>query len=194
MEEIIIDKIECKYKFQDKEKFNGKPYCTLFNELCQDVSFVCDKNCQVFENYKQLKRKEKELQRYKDMEAKGLEEIKDVGGCWGCGIQAQVNQDMVDLKKYKDEIEDLKTKLWLAKVDVEDGCLIIGELKAENEELKNKIDSLQVDKWAEEDAPTIKEEKYYNALQEIKNLNLFSLNNSQEKITRINKIISEVEE
>lgn len=45
---------ECKYKFQDKEKFDGEKYCTLFNEKCSDIAFVCDKNCQVYEDYKQL--------------------------------------------------------------------------------------------------------------------------------------------
>lgn len=42
-----------------------------------------------------------ELQKYKDMEAKGLEEFKDVGGCWGCGLQSQLNQDMEDIKRLK---------------------------------------------------------------------------------------------
>ena len=52
---------KCKYKFQDKDKFNGKEYCTLFNELCQDVNFVCDKNCQVYEDYKKLAKANKLL-------------------------------------------------------------------------------------------------------------------------------------
>ena len=47
----------CKYKFQDKEKFDGKPYCTCFNELCKNLSFVCDQNCIIYEDYKQLARK-----------------------------------------------------------------------------------------------------------------------------------------
>lgn len=45
---------KCKYKFKDKDKFNGKEYCTLHNELCEDLSFICDKNCQVYEDYKKL--------------------------------------------------------------------------------------------------------------------------------------------
>ena len=47
-------KIKCKYKFQDKDKYNGEEYCTCHNELCSDISFVCDKNCQIYEDYKQL--------------------------------------------------------------------------------------------------------------------------------------------
>lgn len=46
--------IKCKYKFQDAEKFGGKEYCTCHNELCEDISFACDKNCQIYEDYKQL--------------------------------------------------------------------------------------------------------------------------------------------
>lgn len=57
--QIIID---CKYKFQNNEKFEGKPYCTLHNELCEDLSFVCDNNCQIYDDYKQLKRKEQEYE------------------------------------------------------------------------------------------------------------------------------------
>lgn len=46
--------LECKYKFQDDEKFNGESYCCLFNEKCKDLSFACDKNCQVYEDFKTL--------------------------------------------------------------------------------------------------------------------------------------------
>ena len=56
----------CKYKFQDKEKFSGKPYCTCFNELCEDLSFVCDHNCQIYEDYKQLARKTQECEELKE--------------------------------------------------------------------------------------------------------------------------------
>lgn len=57
--------IECKYKFQSIEKFAGKPYCTLHNETCEFINFVCDKNCQVYEDYKQLARKEQECEELK---------------------------------------------------------------------------------------------------------------------------------
>lgn len=53
----MTDKIICKYLFQEKEKFDGKPYCTCFTELCEDLP-ICDDNCQIFEDYKRLKRKE----------------------------------------------------------------------------------------------------------------------------------------
>lgn len=47
------EQIECKYKFRNKEKFNGKPYCTCFCEPCEDLP-PCDDNCQIYEDYKQL--------------------------------------------------------------------------------------------------------------------------------------------
>ena len=42
------------------------------------------------------------------METKGLEEFKDIGGCWGCGLQLQLNQDIKDIKNLKQENEKLK--------------------------------------------------------------------------------------
>ena len=50
------EQIICKYKFRNKEKFDGKPYCTCFCELCEDLP-ICVHNCQIFEDYKQLARK-----------------------------------------------------------------------------------------------------------------------------------------
>ena len=55
------EQIICKYKFEDKEKFNGKTYCTCFCELCED-SPLCDDNCQIYEDFKQLARKTQECE------------------------------------------------------------------------------------------------------------------------------------
>ena len=60
-------KLTFRYKFKDKEKFNGQSYCTLHNELCEDLSFACDTNCQIYEDYKQLKRKEEECEELKGL-------------------------------------------------------------------------------------------------------------------------------
>lgn len=49
-------KTECKYKIQSSENFKTQPYCSILNKFCEEVSFVCDKNCQVFEDFKQLAR------------------------------------------------------------------------------------------------------------------------------------------
>ena len=53
--------IKCKYKFQDKEKFNGEEYCTCHNEVCKNLSFACPDNCQIYEDYKELQNKKEEL-------------------------------------------------------------------------------------------------------------------------------------
>ena len=37
--------VSCKYKIQLKDKFDGKPYCTCFCELCEYLP-ICDNNCQ----------------------------------------------------------------------------------------------------------------------------------------------------
>lgn len=60
-----MSKIKCKYKFKNAEKFNGKAYCTCHNELCEDIAFCCDNNCQIYEDYKQLHAKEQECKKYK---------------------------------------------------------------------------------------------------------------------------------
>lgn len=56
------EQIKCKYKFQDKEKFDGKTYCTCFCELCEDLP-PCDDNCQIYEDFKQLQRKTQECKK-----------------------------------------------------------------------------------------------------------------------------------
>lgn len=73
------EQIICKYKFQDKEKFDGKPYCTCFNELCKNLSFVCDHNCQIYEDFKQLARKTQECEKLKEqlMETKTFDLFAD---------------------------------------------------------------------------------------------------------------------
>lgn len=57
--------IKCRYMFQNKEKFDGKSYCLCHNELCEDLSFVCDGNCQIYEDFKQLTRKTQECEELK---------------------------------------------------------------------------------------------------------------------------------
>lgn len=74
------ERIKCKYKFQDKEKFDGKTYCTCFCELCEDLP-PCDDNCQIYEDFKQLTLKTQECESLKsqlDFEAqqKELDEYK----------------------------------------------------------------------------------------------------------------------
>lgn len=49
---------------------------------------------------------EKELQNFKDMAEKGLDEFKDVGGCWGCGIQLSLDQAYKENERLKDNLSD----------------------------------------------------------------------------------------
>lgn len=120
----MTDKSVCKYKYQDREKykFQGKPYCTCFSKLCEDLP-ICDNNCQIHEDYKQLKRKEKE-----------------------CEISQHYNNELI---KYIDEIAkhlglDNKTTT-IGKNCIEYWAILtsviknkLDQLEAENEKLKSQ--------------------------------------------------------
>ena len=112
MEEIIIDGIdisECEYI----NCCSKKAKCIILQDDILSDSQYCESESNCY--YKQLKRLEQEntklkeeLQRYKDMEAKGLEEFKDVGGCWGCGIQSASDQYFNEAKKYRKALEEIR--------------------------------------------------------------------------------------
>ena len=120
----MIDKeqIKCKYKFQDKEKFDGKPYCTCFNELCEDLTFVCDHNCQIYEDFKQLARKTQECEQ-KDKEINEfhliIDRLLEASG---------YDKHISSAEDFEDVYKDMDYKLGL-----------IDELKQECEELKRKL-------------------------------------------------------
>lgn len=87
------EQIKCKYKFQDKEKFDGKTYCTCFCELCEDLP-LCDDNCQIYEDFKQLARKTQECEQIKEKyEALKLENEE------GYEIVDELKQECEELKK-----------------------------------------------------------------------------------------------
>lgn len=71
---------KCKYKFQDKYHFEGDAYCTLFDTKCKNLGFICDENCQVFEDNKEFYRRTKiaielaEKLKAKEEECKKLKE------------------------------------------------------------------------------------------------------------------------
>ena len=100
----MIDKeqIKCKYKFQDKEKFDGKTYCTCFCELCED-SPLCDDNCQIYEDFKQLARKTQECEELKE---KYLN-LKEQNG----SFIVQLNTVNERLDQLKAENEELKKEI-----------------------------------------------------------------------------------
>jgi len=120
-----VDVSECKY--------NEKESCHIYAYSCDADDFCTgNKNCY----YKQLKRLqakydnlqvshsilktaylelqeenerlEAELKKYEDMAKKGLEEFKDVGGCWGCGIQESLNQAWADCKTYRQALQEIR--------------------------------------------------------------------------------------
>ena len=104
--------IDCKYKFQNNEKFEGKPYCTLQNKLCEDLSFACDDNCQVYEDYKQLKRKEQECNKLKQTLAEIKEiaeeniriaDLEGLNGVYRRGLAKQILQKIKDCKGVEDD-------------------------------------------------------------------------------------------
>lgn len=93
-----------------------------------------------------------ELQKFKDMAKKGLDEFKDVGGCWGCGLQLQLNQDLEDIKQLKAENDRLREE-----VETRDNLVEHFRKEAIN--------------WAKISNDCIKDiEKYKQTLQEIKEI------------------------
>lgn len=132
------------------------------------------KNC-----YKLTEENEKlkeELNRYKEMEAKGLEEFKDVGGCWGCGLQLQLEQDIKDLKKYGQENV---------------------ELLQENAKLKNKHQeeltvNTQLRKWQDEDLRQIAQlEKELDLFRKLHNNEQAQRRIFEAKLEKIKEIAKE---
>ena len=98
------EQIECKYKFQDKEKFDGKTYCTCFCELCEDLS-LCDDNCQIYEDDKQLSHKTQECEQIKEKyEALKLENQE------GYEIVAELKHEYEGLKKQLETSEEWRIK------------------------------------------------------------------------------------
>lgn len=63
----------CKYKFQDGYHYNGKPFCTCFSELCENLP-ICDDNCQIFEDLKELERYKQAVNKIKTW----ISEVKNV--------------------------------------------------------------------------------------------------------------------
>ena len=123
----ITTEIECQYKFQDKEKFDGKPYCTLFGELCEDVFAelgyeICEENCQVYEDYKNLIKSKLELEtqynavieQNRQLQTE-LNEIKnDIetrNFCVTCKKENENDKLRVECEKYKNCIDDIKDEL-----------------------------------------------------------------------------------
>lgn len=160
-----IDVSECKYKFQDKDKFDGKEYCTLHNELCENISFVCDKNCQVYEDYKQLKRLQEENKRLQML------------SCANCG-EKYLSPDGLELYEKNVRLEQQIEAYQLSENEAKE---IIAELTHKNKELKeeNKINELKKEVTS----------KIYEVVNHIK---IKSLN--EEKINKYKQALEEIKE
>jgi len=46
----------CKYKIIKEDFFGGTPYCSLHDNFCINLRFVCDTNCQIYEDQKELEK------------------------------------------------------------------------------------------------------------------------------------------
>lgn len=103
-EPIMIDDVNvsvCSYF-----KMNNKmPLCRACNSGVGSPYCEYNKDCY----YKQLKRKEQEcdqlkaeLKEFKDMAKEGLDNYKDVGGCWGCGISFSFDELLKSYKKLEE--------------------------------------------------------------------------------------------
>ena len=123
-------KIICKYKFHDDYHFNGKPYCTCFNELCEDISIICDHNCQIYEDFKQLALKTQECEELKERLERTEEDLKHQ--CVDC-----MNIKSDRYRKALEEIEEEITALHYITIPFHRG--ITHELADIVQEYKNKI-------------------------------------------------------
>lgn len=92
------DRIKCKYKIRNREYFNGKPYCTCFSELCEDLP-LCDDDCQIYEDFKQLTSKTLEYEKYKKLAA----DFKDVN--------KQLGYKYLTIKKECEELKEENQEL-----------------------------------------------------------------------------------
>ena len=124
--------------------------CAYFLEN-EDTIVDCKKypNCY----YKQLKRKEQEceklkaeLKNFRSMAKKGLDEFKHIGGCWGCGLQLQLNQDIEDIRKLKAENEVLKQYKASKQASYESMQKEWNNAVNENRELKAENERFKVNK------------------------------------------------
>ena len=155
------EQIICKYKFQNKEKFDGKPYCTCFCELCEDLP-ICVHNCQIFEDYKQLARKTQECEQIQEK----YEALK---------LENQEGYEIVD--ELKQECEELISEIIDMNSIIEDAAINLGnkdftlyDLPFEIKKLRQEYEALKSESFTREELITLQEkdiDRYRKALEEI---------------------------
>ena len=130
---------------------------------------------------------QQELQKYKDMESKGLEEFKEIGGCWGCGLQLQLNQDIKDISNLKEQNETLKRTC-------QDWGNTVVKLREEKDKIKTERNNFK--KKYRKNRQDRK--KYQQTLKEIRERcnNILSniLNHSQPKVDFAEQIKKKIDE
>ena len=126
------EQIICKYKFQNKEKFDGKPYCTCFCELCEDLP-ICVHNCQIFEDYKQLQK-----EKFENLNNRQIVEDAE-------NLIYENSELYKNLKEKEQECEQIKEKYEALKLENQEGYEIVAELKQECEELEKQLETSE--KW-----------------------------------------------
>lgn len=132
------EQIKCKYKFLDKEKFDGKPYCTCFCELCEELP-LCDDNCQIYEDFKQLARKtqecellETQLESYHIGEPKLIQRIQEL------------EQECDELESNEDMLITKLQVLWGKQIAEEQGdCKNIDYSRPITNKIYNRIQEIE---------------------------------------------------
>lgn len=104
-------KTECKYKIQSSENFKTHPYCSILNKFCEDVSFVCDRNCQIYEDLKQYARAKEEIEKLRKLQD-NLVAIKE-------DLQKQLRKLDKHYQAQKQALAEIKQ---IAKNDCENCC------------------------------------------------------------------------
>lgn len=117
----------------NKEVIKGKEKNATQRQKNEKLEQTLDEIKEFYQN--ELDQLKAELQKYKDMEAKGLEEFKDIGGCWGCGIQLTLDEVVKEFQQYKASKQASYEALQKRWNDVE---LENRKLKTDNEELKKR--------------------------------------------------------
>lgn len=174
MTKIIIDVSKCEYKNQNKENYNGKPYCTCLNKLCEDISFVCDKNCQVFEDLKQLARANEENEMLKSQITSQDCEIYNLKSQLQAKEQLSVKQSHELIRLRKELQENKQKNANLLQENEELKKQLDKYLNQEEEEIRqlnndNKLDDI-LESIKKANVQLEKESKYKQALDEIENL------------------------
>lgn len=201
-----IDVSECKYKIQSSENFKTKPYCSILDKFCEDISFVCDKNCQIFEDFKQLARAKEKIEELKaqvdewkencnnnfELVAIRTKLLTDIA------IKLGLNTAIIERKDVFDKIDKLQSKEQLS---LNQSQVIItlrnnlnvnkqrnANLLQENEELKK-----QLDKYLNQEEEEIRQLNNDNKLDDILE-SIKKANEQLEKESKYKQALDEIEE